>query len=217
MRKILILTLLVVFYAQASSIAAYKEVTAPKRIERDGQQLLYNPSWKDKEIYIETNLDDDPENEIIIGFVAGYKEEIEPQKEDDIERTYFQKQKEIPLIQNFAFYQIYDKMPGGYFKNIKTINGMDRLGKIEIVKLNEEDPPAIFILSPGGENYLDLSVYQWRNGGYTLIFNKGSSNGVGYGKNDTSFSIVIGNKETKQDTYIWNTQKKVWQAQDNKL
>ena len=220
MRKITIVLLIIFLYQPLVFALADKKVQPPKKIEYDGITLNYNPSWKDKEIYIEENLDRDPENEIIIGFVAGHKEEKETKEIEDSKDLFFKnlkEAKELPLIQNYAFYQIYDKKPNRYYEIIKTISGMDRLGSIEIIRLDPDEPPAIFILSPGGEHYLELSIYQWKSGGYVLIFNKGTSGKIEYDSRQTPFAINIENKNEGRETFTWNTQKKVWQAQNIKL
>ena len=220
MRKITA-ALLMIFISQSLAFALTdKKVQPPKKIEHDGITLNYNPSWKDKEIYMEENLDLDPENEIIIGFVAGHKEEKETKEIEDSKDLFFKnlkEAKELPLIQNYAFYQIYDKKPNRYYEKIKTISGMDRLGSIEIIRLDPNEPPAIFILSPGGERYLELSIYQWKSGGYVLIFNKGTSGKIEYDSKQTPLTINIENKNEGWETFTWNTQKKVWQAQNIKL
>ncbi len=194
-----------------------KKVKPPKKITYGDKILTLNPAWQNKEVYLEANLDNDPNTEIIIGFVATY----EPRSQVDLDEeriTYVPPtKKEIPIIQNYAFYQIYDKGPDGYFKLVKTIPGMDQLGKVEIVKLDEKNPNTIAIFSPGGEHYLDLSLYQWKEGGYRLIFDQSSPQGmIELDSQKSPLTIRIcksakkDGKETSYETFIWDSSTNVF-------
>jgi hypothetical protein len=192
------LFLLVIPLAHAQILV--RKVTPPKQIDHDERTLNYNLAWQDEETYCEADLDDDPENEIIISFVATYKPKIEPL--EDKKQTYLPPKKELPILQNYAFTQIYDRDAGGHYKLVKTFTGMDRLGKVEILNLNDKGPKAIALFSPGGERYVDLSIYQWHEGGYRLLFNKGSSDGIEVDSKEKPVVIRIGKN---QDITIWNT------------
>ena len=69
---------------------------------------------------------------------------------------------------------------------------MDRLGKVEIFSLDKNKPNAIAILSPGGEHYTDLSIYQWSQGGYRLIFNQGTNQEIMIDKKEIPAVLRIG-------------------------
>ena len=178
-----------------------KKVTPPKTISYDDRTLNYNPAWEDKEIYLEANLDNDADKEVVIGFVASYKPTSSIQEEK--RESYDVPKQELTLIQNYCFYQIYDKGPDGYYALVKTIHGMDRLGKVETVKLDEKGPDAIAIFSPGGEHYEDLSIYRFRDGGYRLLFDQGTSGTTELGTQKTPVSIRICNGE-KCEIFVWD-------------
>ncbi len=213
----LVLILAVLMFQHIAFAQGEKKIEPPKRIEYDGLILKYNPSWKDREIYMEENLDKDPEKEIIIGFMAGHKEIKENEEVEDSKELILKplaEKDDISIIQNYSFYQIYDKRPSGYYEPVKTINGMDRLGSIKVLRIEKEEPPMIFVLSPGGENYLDLSIYQWKEGGYTLIFNKGTSGKIDCDPDALPPSFKIEDNKGLE-IFTWNNQKKVWQTTEH--
>lgn len=189
-----------------------KKVTAPKKISCDGRTLIYNPSWYDKETYLETNLDDDAEQEIIISFVATHK----PRPENKTEGTnpaYLPRKasNETIISQNYVFYQIYDKGPDGYYHLIKTLRGMDKLGHVEILEV-VKGKTAFAIFDEGGERYQDLSVYQWKEGGYRLLFNKGTSCGIEIDPKKIPLVIRIGKqckneKPIEWEVFAWDENK----------
>jgi hypothetical protein len=94
-------------------------------------------------------------------FVSTYKPEPEKSKE---EKTPFmpQEKEKIPILQNYCFYQIYDIGPDGNYKPVKTVTGMDKLGEVKIIDLDEKNPNCLLILSHGGERYQDISIYQYK-------------------------------------------------------
>lgn len=177
-----------------------RKVAPPKQIDHDERTLKYNSAWQDEETYLEADLDDDPEKEIIISFVATYKPPAEPL--DEKGPSYMPKKRELPILQNYAFTQIYDMDPGGHYKLVKTFSGMDRLGKVEILALSESGPKALALFSPGGERYVDLSIYQWHEGGYRLLFNKGSSDGIEVDAKEKPVTIRAGKN---RDIAVWDT------------
>lgn len=178
-----------------------KKIEPPQKIEYEGDLLSYNPSWKNKEIYLEANLENNPQPEIIIGFVATYKPPVSAKKREDIEQSYLPQKKEIAILQNHAFYQVYHKGAGGRYELSKIFSGMDRLGEVKIIALGEKGPNAIALLSPGGENYLELEIYQWKDGGYRLLFNRGSSHGIEIDSRKNPVLIRIG-----EETFSWSPQ-----------
>jgi hypothetical protein len=201
---------------------AEKLVTPPQKIYYDDRRLTYNPAWQEKEIYKEADLDGDGTKEIVIGFIASYKpvkDPMEDEKNQSLGITAASSERDIPVVSNYVFYQIYDKKPNGYYELAKTINGMDRLGRIDIVELGPNNPPLFFILSPGGEHYLDLCVYQWRNGGYQLLFNKGSSDGLELDLKEKPFRVRIAKvneeKKTSWDIFVWDSEKNNFRKQKN--
>lgn len=205
--KINILLLAAILLGMTAPLAAAegKKAQPPKKIEHDGLILTYDPAWQDQEAYIEANLDDDAEDEVIISFIAAYK----PKKEraDEERSAYFlqtrRPKEEIPIIQNYAFYQVYDRKPGGYFECVRTFSGMERPGRVKIITLDEGAAPAVFIFSPGGEHYTDLSVYRWKSGGFRLLFNSGGSEGFETDTGKGSVRIRVGSKKT----YVWDASK----------
>lgn len=189
-----------------------KKVTAPKKISYDNRTLIYDPSWHDKETYLEANLDDDAEKEIIISFVATYKPKPEHRMEESNPSYLPRKaENEIIISQNYVFYQIYDKGPDGYYHLVKTFRGMDQLGKVEILKL-AKSTTAFAIIDQGGEHYQNLSIYQWKEGGYRLLFNKGTSCGIAIDSKKMPLAIRIGKQCEYQrilewEVFVWDENK----------
>lgn len=192
--SIALLVLLLLTHPCAAQETKERKVTPPKWMEYDEKVLRYDPSWQDKEIYIEANIDDDPEEEVIIGFVAFYKPE---EKNKDVVPFTVPEKVLIPL-EYYVFYQIYDSGIDGHYKLVKSLSGMDRLGKIEIFKVAKDSPPVLAILSPGGESYTDLCVYQWREGGYRLLLSEGTSQAVTIDASKLPPVIQIG-----PDAFLW--------------
>ena len=186
-------------YAQSKE----KEVMPPRRLEYDNKTFKTLPAWKDSSIYLEANLDDEPGNEVILGFIATYKPESEEPEEDKVPFA-LQKKKEIVPVENHAFYQIYKKTLDGRFHAVKTISGMDQLGKMEVIGLDAQGHKALAIFGLGGEHYTDLSIYQWKNGGYRLVFNEGSSLVITIDAQQKPAVIRIGASGDKEKTFIWD-------------
>lgn len=181
-----------------------KKITPPRRIEYDGKILRYNPAWKDKEIYMETNLDAAPGDEILISFIATYAPQSELVREKEGDPLTLEK-KELPILENYAFYQIYTKGAGSHWALTKTIHGMDQLGEVKTATLDKNKPKAIIFLNPGGENYTDLSVYQWRQGGYRLLFNTGSSRGITINAQETPLTIRLAQNSPQEEIWQWES------------
>ena len=186
-----------------------RKVAPPKQLDYGELTLKYNPAWKNKEIYLEVNLNEDAEKEIILGFVASYWPSLSSDLKSDGLPVASSKQKQLPPIENHAFYQIYHRSPRGSYELIKTFTGMDQLGKIEIIKLGEKEPPAIVLFNPGGENYIDLSIYQWREGGFRLLFNDGSSSKITLNTNEKPIAVHVERSSeegtgSNEDIFAWD-------------
>jgi|GEM_PF-986162 len=199
--------------ASASENMTGNKVTPPDQIEYDGTLLKYNRTWKDKEIYLEVNLDDDNEKEVLISFVGTYYPYTSNELKSDGEAEKVKKHNEQILpIENHSFYQIYDKGSRDDYKLVKTFNGMDQLGRIEIFSLTQGKPPAIAVFNPCGANSTDLSIYQYREGGYRLLFNETSSSQIRIDSQEDPVTITIGaidekNPASSNSVFIWDTQK----------
>jgi hypothetical protein len=180
----------------------------PNQIEYDNVLLEYNKAWKDKEIYLEINLDNDNEKEILISFVSTYYPYTSNELKSDGEAESVKKQNEqLQPIENHAFYQIYDKGSQGDYKLVKTFSGMDQLGRIEIFSLAQGKPPAIAILNPCGANSTDLSIYQYQEGGYRMLFNETSSSEIRVETQENPIAIYIGTPESSGSVFVWNATK----------
>ena len=188
-----------------------RKVTPPRKIEYEDKTLTYNPTWKDQETYIEANIDSDTDKEIIISFVASYKP-VKDVVSDKAQTPFSVPKEEIPLIENHSFYQIYDLGLNGHYELIKTMTGMDRLGQVEIFSLDKNKPNAIAILSPGGERYTDLSIYQWSQGGYRLIFNQGTNQKIMIDKKEIPAVLHIG-----PQILSWNASTNTFKPLDKNL
>lgn len=212
-RNILVISLLLCLAVCLDSYAEQeKQVLPPKKIYHDNRKLDYNPAWKNEEIYISENLDNDKENEVIISFVATYRPPEEKKLRGKPICLIMQDEK-LPIIQNYIFYQIYDMGRDAYYKLVKTITGMDRMGKVKIVSLDENSPKAVAIFNPGGENYTDLSVYRYEEGGYRLLFGIGSRGEITLPDDKMPAEIKISEYEGKKEQiYIWNRETNQFEA-----
>lgn len=188
------------------------KIIPPEQIEHDHALLKYNKTWKDKELYLETNLDDDSEKEILISFVATYYPYTANELKSDGKTAEIEKESQTLPIENHAFYQIYDKGSRDDYKLVKTFTGMDQLGRIEIFSLVKGKPPAIAIFNPCGANSTDLAIYQYQEGGYRLIFNETSSMEIRINSQDNAILITIGSVDAKYpestcSMFIWDAKK----------
>lgn len=181
-----------------------RKVTPPKKIEYDDMLLTYNPAWQDEETYLEANLDADPEPEIIISFVADYKTEPKKKKEDI--KPFQQEKQELLPVYNYVFYEIYDQGPDKTYRLIKTINGLDRPGHVQLLTLEKGRPPAILLVSPGGTHYKDIQVLQWQEGGYRSIFSQGTRDDVHVIDDPSGICLVLG-----AQSYRWNNAKQTFE------
>ncbi|MDD5018844.1 MAG: hypothetical protein WC436_06100 [Candidatus Babeliales bacterium] len=194
--------------AAARPCLAAPKVAAPKKIEYDGRLLTYNPAWKNEEIYLESNLDDDPDAEIVISFVAMYVTEHEMPEQEN--KTPFSiSQKELLPVYNYMFYQVYDMGADKDYHLARTFTGMDRPGRVTVIPLEEGRPPAMIFVSPGGERYQDVTVYQWREGGYRQLFNRGTSRDVSIVTDTGSPRIILG-----EDVFAWNQEKQHFEKKE---
>jgi len=187
-------------YAWESTQANEKEVAPPRKLEYDNKLFRTLPVWQDSSIYIESDLDNDTGNEVIIGFIATYKPESEDEEEEKVQFAPPKKREIIP-VENHAFYQIYKRSLDGRFHVVKTISGMDRLGKIEVFDIDAQNHKALAIFSLGGEHYTDLSIYRWLDGGYKLIFNEGSSKAITMDTKQKPVRVLVGASGDKQKIY----------------
>ncbi len=192
---------LVFFLARPQPCQAGPKIEPPKKIEYEGTLLSYNPSWKDEEAYLETNLDEDPEPEVVISFVAMYVTESKKTREDPKPFTIIA-EKELLPVYNYVFYQIYDLGPDKNYKLTRTFTGMDRPGQVYVMPLEKEKPPAVIFVSPGGTHYKDIVAYRWQEGGYRQIFEHGTSADVTVVTTPGKAEIILG-----KDVYVWKAEK----------
>jgi len=207
-KKLLLISLAFVIALGRYAYAQSKEnpkVLPPHTLEYDNKTFRTLPGWKDSDIYLEANLDDEPGYEVILGFIATYKPESQEEENEDKVPFAIPKKREIVPVENHAFYQIYKKTLDGNFRAIKTISGMDQLGRVEIISLDAQGHKALAIFGPGGEHYTDLSIYQWKEGGYRLVFNEGSSQAITINAGQKPAVIRIGASGDKEKAFIWNS------------
>ncbi|MFH0877589.1 MAG: hypothetical protein V1863_05130 [Candidatus Omnitrophota bacterium] len=205
-KPLLIATLLLFVTGRPAWAKEEKKILPPKQIVTDGKVFKYNPAWKDKETYLEVNCDDDAEQEIVISFLGTYKPPSEESRLDKNE-TFLPPGQELIILENYAFYQIYDKDAGGHYQLLKTIHAMDQLGEVKVLRLENTKTIALAFLSPGGENYTDLSIYQWQEGGYRLLLNDGGSLGIELDLAGHPATIRILRKQGA-DVFVWDPEKK---------
>ena len=147
--------LLLVFF---SSFAIQFEILAPKEIEFRGVTYLYSLDWKEDESLSSGNLDNDLGKEVIISF-----------------GTYYNTNNNRKLTAHFI--QIY-KIINGDYKLIKTIKGCDYPGRVLLKDFNQDNIDEIVVFSHKKSHYAHIYIYQWKNGDYSLIWDKGSYCGV---------------------------------------
>lgn len=184
----------------AGPCLAGPKIEPPKKIDYDGLLLSYNPSWKNEETYLETNLDGDPEPEVIISFVAMYV--TEPKKEKEDPKPFTVAEKELLPVYNYVFYQIYDMGPDKNYRLARTFTGMDRPGQVYVAPLEEGKPPAVIFVSPGGTHYKDIIVYRWQEGGYRQLFDHGTGGDVTVITTPGKPRIIL-----DKNTYVWQADK----------
>ncbi len=148
---------------------AEKQVLPPEKIIYDSKTFLYDKTWENDEAYLEYNLDTDPENEIVISYMASNREKDDWDQTESLQSYYSRTKNQIKIIQTLAFYQIYDKKPNGYYEAVKTIAGSDRLGKVFLIDTGPDKPKAIGILNAWGERSVNLEILQYKDGGYGII------------------------------------------------
>jgi hypothetical protein len=190
-------------YPSAYAQQKKKEAVPPRKLEYDNKTFKTLPVWQDSNTYLEADLDDEPGYEVILGFIATYKPESEEVEEDKVPFA-ITKKKEIVPVENHAFYQIYKKTLDGRFHAVKTISGMDQLGKVEVINLDTQGHKALAIFSLGGEHYTDLSIYLWKDGGYRLVFNEGSSQAITIDAQQKPARIRINASDDKKKTFVWD-------------
>lgn len=182
-----------------------KKITAPGKIEYDNKIYKYNPAWQNQEIYLEANLDDEPNNEVIIGFISTYRPD--PIGIDETRSSASKGKKGPGPSLNHAFYQIYKKGFDEKYHAIKTISGMDRPGRAEIINLGNKETPLLVFFSPGGEHYTDLMIYRWQKGGYRLLFNENSSKDIFLDTQKYPITLRILADKKPEKIFIWNQEK----------
>lgn len=217
MIKIRILSILAILTVCAmrqppTAAAGPENIRAPEKIEYEGMLLTYNPAWKDKETRIEADLDMDTEIEVLLSFVATHKQRAEEPEKSGSFSVGASAKYQTPLLQNYTFTQIYDLQKNSRYTLVKTINGMDQLDEIILLYPDPAEPPMIAIFAKGGKTYRDLSIYQWREGGYRRIFNDASSGTIEISDPKGAPKISISRNSKTQaprtDTFIWNKKTK---------
>ena len=142
----------------------------PAKTEHEGRIWRYDPVFKDEEVYLEADLDGDGEDETVIAYVAAYTPPSEGREEEEGPRIFEIPKKTAPVLKAYgAFYKIFDRDAGGHWKCVRTLRGLDQAGDVRTVRLAEDAPPGLLIISGAGETYKDIRLYQWREGGYRLL------------------------------------------------
>ena len=179
---------------------ADNKVAPPSHISYDERDLRYNPDWKTKEVYLQGDLDDKPGAETAITFIASFKpkHETNDEKKDPFDMA----KPVIPIVQNYAFAQIYRQDAGGHYECVKTINGMDRPQTLRLLEIDGKKPTALAVISPGGENYTNIIVLRWQNGGYRTLLDESGSGKAEILSDKNPVSLKIGEK-----TWRWDGEK----------
>ncbi len=177
------------------------KIVVPVKTWHEGRDWRHDPAWQDEEVHLEADLDQDGEDEVVIGYVGYYRP---PAERKEGPRMFEIPKKEIPIIENRIFYKIYDKDAGGHWECVRTLTGLERPGEVHAVPLDRGEAPGLLIISPGGETYRDISLYQWREGGYRLLDTLGLSQPFSIGESPV-FHIKIPGEQT---IVFWDPEKK---------
>jgi len=145
-------------------------ITAPSKTWHEGRNWTYDPVWKDEEVRLISDLDQDGEEEVVIGYVGSYKP---PREKKEGPRMFTIPKEEIPVIEHRVFYKVYDRDAGGHWECVRTLTGLEHPGEARAVTLADDGPPGLLIISGGGERYTSISLYRWQEGGYRLLDNMG--------------------------------------------
>jgi len=195
--------LLISFLGTGAAAAAHnKEVpegilAIPQETWHEGRNWIYDPAFEETDTYLEADLDEDPEEEAVIGYIASYKP---PREHREGPRMFEIPKKEIPVIEHRVFYRIYDRDAGGHWQCVHTLTGLEQPGKVFAVKLVPGKPKGLLIMSTAGKTYLDIRLYQWREGGYRLLGSTTSSEPYAFTKGN---SAVVMYPET-ESILFWN-------------
>jgi hypothetical protein len=156
--------LLVIFFILFLSpffIFAETKITIPDKIEYEGGIYSYSPVFKTYEIITTGNLDDDrAKKEVLISFGAYNNTD---------------KSKKYPAY----FIQIYkftDSDKG--YALLKTIKYEFNPGKIMLKDFNQDGIDEVAVFSHKEKHYAHIYIYQYQDGDYILIWNKGSYCGI---------------------------------------
>jgi len=174
MKKIIVIISLLFLLITPIYAMSVSDLVVEKINNEDGFKYAYDPYWSQYETIELGNLDNDPEEEIVVSFGASYRND----EEDNIDIT-------------MHFWQIYDLVDGKY-KLIKTTWANQYPGGLILKDLNGDQRKEILIFSHGGAHYTNIYLYQWQNKEYKKIWEDGSGCGVEVLFNDAIPKIWIG-------------------------
>jgi len=181
-------------------------IAYPPKTRYDGRDWIRDTAWQDEEIYVEANLDEDEEKEVVIGYVGFFKPRRERKEGPQMFKI---PQRDIAVIETRVFYKIFDRDAGGHWECVRTLTGLEHPGEIHIVGLPEGDTPGLLIISGGGKIYKDISLYQWHEGGYRFLGNTGVPSQVKVHKKNHSFCLEIQNSNSnKKCVLLWDGPKR---------
>ncbi|UCC95230.1 MAG: hypothetical protein JSW40_00350 [Candidatus Omnitrophota bacterium] len=132
----------------------------PEEIRYHGRTYAYHPQWKRFETILRGNLDNDPEEEIVVSF--GTKQKIR-----------YGRRKGHPA----HFCLIYDLTGEGY-KLTKTIRGDKFPGKLILEDFDKDGARELAIFTHGRRYYTTLYIYKWKSGEYDTIFKHSGKYGI---------------------------------------
>jgi len=164
-------------------------IAVPRKTWYEGCDWTYDPAFQDGATYLEADLDGDPEDEVVIGYVATYKP---PRERTQGPRMFEIPQKQIPVIERRVFYKIYDRDAGGHWQCVHTSTGLEEPGKVLAYQLDPGEPTGLLIISTAGKTYLDIRLHQWREGGYRLLASTGISEPYAFSTRNPAMILLPG-------------------------
>ena len=172
-KQLIVAWLIIIFLCPLTSEADVSiSDLIPAKIEYGGRIYLYDSHWTDEENIVRGNLDNDPDEEVVVSFGTRTKDEEEVG---------------IPV----HFWQIYD-LANAEYKPVKTTSANDYPGKIVLEDLNNDGRQEIVVFSHGGAHYTNVYIYQWQKEEYKEIWSNGSACGIVLGFDSSPSTIRVG-------------------------
>jgi len=161
----------------------------------DCYEFVYEDGFREYETIVKGNLDDDPEEEVVISFCARTKDDMQ-------------------IATHFC--QVYDPIIGSENKIVyrlaKTICGNMYPGSIELSDLNGDGKNAIIMFSHGGMHGTDIYAYQYQEGDYQKIFDEVSACPIEFEVQQNTAFIKVGRENWEQENWCYASENNLWEV-----